>query len=173
MGRGAARACAFRLLRIRFSTPTLARAVSRAELSPICVFPRDEASPPVRHSETSVVTIERFIIEQERLVPCATGDLSGILYDMALAAKMIANKVRSAGLADILGSATTENIQGEIQQKLDIFANETIIKAMDHSRRLCAIARARSISSFPTCAPPSAPSPASCASDPKSTKRSR
>jgi fructose-1,6-bisphosphatase I len=94
----------------------------------------------VRHTETSVVTIERFIIEQERLIPSATGDLSGILYDMALAAKMIANKVRSAGLADILGSATTENIQGEIQQKLDIFANETIIKAMDHSRRLCAMA---------------------------------
>ena len=47
----------------------------------------------------SVVTIERFIIEQERLHPQATGQLSGILYDMALAAKMIANKVRSAGLA--------------------------------------------------------------------------
>ena len=94
----------------------------------------------MRHTETSVVTIERFIIEQERLIPSATGDLSGILYDMALAAKMIANKVRSAGLADILGSATSENIQGEIQQKLDIFANETIIKAMDHSRRLCAMA---------------------------------
>ena len=58
----------------------------------------------VQHTATSVVTIERFIIEQERLHPEATGELSGILYDLALAAKMIANKVRSAGLADILGA---------------------------------------------------------------------
>ena len=49
----------------------------------------------VRHTATSVVTIERFIIEQERLHPEATGELSGILYDLALAAKMIAMKVRS------------------------------------------------------------------------------
>ena len=59
----------------------------------------------VHHTDVSVVTIERFIIEQEkRHAPQATGELSGILYDLALAAKMIANKVRSAGLADILGS---------------------------------------------------------------------
>ena len=94
----------------------------------------------VQHTATSVVTIERFIIEQERLHPEATGELSGILYDMALAAKMIANKVRRAGLADILGATESANVQGEIQQKLDIFANDTIIKAMDHGGRLCAMA---------------------------------
>ena len=94
----------------------------------------------LQNKATSVVTIERFIIEQERLHPEATGQLSGILYDMALAAKMIANKVRSAGLADILGSAENENVQGEVQQKLDVFANETIVKAMDHSGRLCGMA---------------------------------
>jgi fructose-1,6-bisphosphatase I len=94
----------------------------------------------LQNKATSVVTIERFIIEQERQHPEATGQLSGILYDMALAAKMIANKVRSAGLADILGSAGEENVQGEEQQKLDVFANETIIKAMDHSGRLCGMA---------------------------------
>jgi fructose-1,6-bisphosphatase I len=94
----------------------------------------------VQHTPTSVVTIERFIIEQERLHPEATGELSGILYDIALAAKMIANKVRSAGLADILGSQGTENVQGEVQQKLDVLANEIIIKAMDHGGRLCAMA---------------------------------
>jgi fructose-1,6-bisphosphatase I len=94
----------------------------------------------LQNKATSVVTIERFIIEQERRHPEATGQLSGILYDMALAAKMIANKVRSAGLADILGSAGEENVQGELQQKLDVFANETIIKAMDHSGRLCGMA---------------------------------
>ena len=94
----------------------------------------------VQHTATSVVTIERFIIEQERLHPEATGELSGILYDMALAAKMIANKVRCAGLADVLGATESANVQGEIQQKLDIFANDTIVKAMDHAGRLCAMA---------------------------------
>jgi fructose-1,6-bisphosphatase I len=94
----------------------------------------------VKHTATSVVTIERFIIEQEKLHPEATGELSGVLYDMALAAKMIANKVRSAGLADILGATEDRNVQGEIQEKLDVIANEIIIKAVDHSGRLCAMA---------------------------------
>ena len=103
----------------------------------------------LQNKATSVVTIERYIIEQERLHPEATGQLSGILYDMALAAKMIANKVRSAGLADILGSAENENVQGEVQQKLDVFANETIIKAMDHSGRLCGMASEEEASIIP------------------------
>jgi fructose-1,6-bisphosphatase I len=94
----------------------------------------------VKHTATSVVTIERFIIEQEKLHPEASGELSGLLYDLALAAKMIANKVRSAGLADIIGSAESENIQGETQQKLDVISNEIIIKAVDHGGRLCALA---------------------------------
>ncbi|MCO4100840.1 class 1 fructose-bisphosphatase [Gemmatimonas sp.] len=94
----------------------------------------------VKHTATSVVTIERFIIEQERAFPEATGELSGILYDMALAGKMIANKVRSAGLADILGATLNENVQGEVQQKLDVIANEIIVKAFDHGGRLCAMA---------------------------------
>jgi fructose-1,6-bisphosphatase I len=94
----------------------------------------------VHNTPTSVVTIERYIIEQERLHPEATGELSGLLYDIALAAKMIANKVRSAGLADILGSEERENVQGETQQKLDVLANEIIVKAMDHSGRLCCMA---------------------------------
>ena len=94
----------------------------------------------VKHTATSVVTIERYIIEQEKLHPEATGELSGILYDLALAAKMIANKVRSAGLADILGATDDINVQGEVQQKLDVIANEIIVKAVDHGGRLCAMA---------------------------------
>ncbi len=94
----------------------------------------------VKHTATSVVTIERYIIEQERLYPDAPGELSGLLYDIALAAKMIANKVRMAGLADIIGATENENVQGEIQQKLDVLANDMIIKALDHSGRLCAMA---------------------------------
>jgi fructose-1,6-bisphosphatase I len=94
----------------------------------------------VKHTATSVITIERYIIEEEKTHPEATGELSGLLYDLALAAKMIANKVRSAGLADILGSADAVNVQGELQQKLDVLANEIVIKAVDHGGRLCAMA---------------------------------
>ncbi len=94
----------------------------------------------VKHTATSVVTIERYIIEQEQLYPEATGELSGLLYDIALAAKMIANKVRMAGLADIIGATENENVQGEVQQKLDVIANDIIVKAMDHGGRLCAMA---------------------------------
>jgi fructose-1,6-bisphosphatase I len=94
----------------------------------------------VKHTATSVVTIERYIIEQEKLYPEATGELSGILYDVCLAAKMISSKVRRAGLVDILGALDSQNVQGEIQQKLDVFANEIIVKAMDHTGRLAAMA---------------------------------
>ena len=110
---------------------------------PRCVSrraPSTRTSEVVKHTATSVVTIERFIIEQEKLHPEATGELSGLLYDLALAAKMIANKVRSAGLADILGATDLENVQGETQQKLDVLANEIIVKAVDHGGRLCAMA---------------------------------
>jgi fructose-1,6-bisphosphatase I len=62
---------------------------------------------------------------------------------------MIANKVRRAGLADILGAAESSNVQGEIQQKLDLFANEIIIKAMDHTGRLCAMASEEEVDIIP------------------------
>jgi fructose-1,6-bisphosphatase I len=100
----------------------------------------ERPSVSVRNTSTSVVTIERFIIEQEKLHSGASGALSGILADLALAAKMIANKVRAAGLADVLGSVGVQNVQGEVQQKLDVLANETIVKAMDHGGRLCGMA---------------------------------
>lgn len=94
----------------------------------------------VKNTQTSVVTIERYIIEQEREHPHATGALSGILADLAVASKMIANKVRLAGLADVLGAHGTDNVQGEAQQKLDVIADDIIFKAMDHGGRLCAMA---------------------------------
>ncbi len=94
---------------------------------------------PVKNTQTSVVTIERYIIEQEREHPHATGALSGILADLAVASKMIASKVRLAGLADVLGAEGTQNVQGETQQKLDVIADDIIFKAMDHGGRLCAM----------------------------------
>jgi fructose-1,6-bisphosphatase I len=92
------------------------------------------------HSSSSVVTIERFIIEQERQFPEATGELSNLLYDVCLAAKIISRNVRRAGLADILGEMGTTNVQGELQQKLDVFANETIRNSLQHTGRTCVLA---------------------------------
>jgi fructose-1,6-bisphosphatase I len=91
-------------------------------------------------SNSRVTTIERFIIDQESKYPEATGELSNLLYDIALAAKIIAGATRRAGLVNILGSAGTTNIQDEEQQKLDVFANETMTNSLNHTGRVCVMA---------------------------------
>jgi fructose-1,6-bisphosphatase I len=87
--------------------------------------------------QTSVTTIERFIFDQEHRYPEATGELSNLLYDIALAAKIIAAAIRRAGLVNILGAAGNRNVQGEEQQKLDVIANETIKNCLNHTGRVC------------------------------------
>jgi fructose-1,6-bisphosphatase I len=87
--------------------------------------------------QTSVTTIEKFISEQENRYPDATGELSNLLYDIALAAKIIAAAIRRAGLVNILGSAGSGNVQGEEQQKLDLLANETMKNCLSHTGRVC------------------------------------
>ncbi|HSB52848.1 MAG TPA: class 1 fructose-bisphosphatase, partial [Gemmatimonadales bacterium] len=87
--------------------------------------------------QTSVTTIERFIFDQEHRYPEATGELSNLLYDIALAAKIIAAAIRRAGLVNILGTANVRNVQGEEQQKLDVIANETIKNCLNHTGRVC------------------------------------
>jgi fructose-1,6-bisphosphatase I len=91
-------------------------------------------------SPTSVITIERYIMEQERLHPEATGELSNLLYDLCLAAKIISRQVRRAGLTDILGEAGAINVQGELQQKLDVFAHDTVRHSVEHTGRVCVVA---------------------------------
>ena len=92
------------------------------------------------HTSTSVITIERFIMEQERLHPEATGELSNLLYDLCLAAKIISRHVRRAGLTDILGAAGAVNVSGDLQQKLDLFARDTVRHAVQHTGRVCIVA---------------------------------
>ncbi|MDO8665586.1 MAG: class 1 fructose-bisphosphatase [Gemmatimonadales bacterium] len=87
-----------------------------------------------------VVTIERHIMDQERMHPEATGALSNLLYDVGLAAKIINGHVRMAGLADILGSTNVVNVQGEVVQKLDEFAEATMQHALLHTGRVCVLA---------------------------------
>src|SRR6266851_121625 len=112
-----------------------------------CSAPISEARSPSpsrvmarSQSPTSVITIERFIMEQERLHPEATGELSNLLYDLCLAAKIISRHVRRAGLTDILGAAGAVNVSGDLQQKLDLSANETGRHSIQHTGRVCVTA---------------------------------
>jgi len=87
-----------------------------------------------------IITIERHIVEQERRYPQATGVFSNLLYDIALAAKIIAYETTRAGLVEILGLAGRINVQGEQQMKLDLFANETMIRMNSYTGRLAVMA---------------------------------
>lgn len=87
-----------------------------------------------------IVTLERHIIEMERQHPGATGYFSNILRDLSLAVKIIWREVSKAGLVNILGTAGTHNVSGDVVKKLDVFADETIFKAMDHGGHLCVMA---------------------------------
>jgi fructose-1,6-bisphosphatase I len=90
--------------------------------------------------DRSVVTIDRHIIDEERQHPAATGALSNILYDLALAAKLITREVRRAGLVDIIGQAGHVNVHGEEVKKLDDYADDVIFRALDHCGHLCVMA---------------------------------
>jgi fructose-1,6-bisphosphatase I len=87
---------------------------------------------------TKIQTIERFIFERQPHT--AHGEFTNLLYDIALVAKLIAYKTNRAGLVDILGRVGVVNIQGESQQKLDVFADELIVRICNHTGRLCVMA---------------------------------
>ncbi len=76
------------------------------------------------------LTIQQHIMDQQRLFPGATGEFSFLLSGLTLATKKIQAKVRRAGLTDLLGSHGEQNVQGEDQQKLDIYANEAMIQSL-------------------------------------------
>lgn len=90
--------------------------------------------------DKSVVTLERFIIGGQKKYPEARGSLSSILYDLTLAAKLISREVTKAGLVDIIGRTGRRNIHGEDVKKLDVYANEVIFNALDHTGLLCVMA---------------------------------
>ena len=87
-----------------------------------------------------IITIERHILEEQAQHPEATGTLTSLLYDLALAGKFIASKTTRAGLSEILGRTEEFNVQGEQVMKLDRLADETIFRMNDHTGRLAAMA---------------------------------
>jgi len=88
-------------------------------------------------SKQNIITIERFLLENQP--EQARGELTSLLYEMALAAKIIAAQTRRAGLLDILGFADNVNVQGEEQRKLDVYADDVILRLTLHTGRLCAL----------------------------------
>ena len=79
-----------------------------------------------------IQTLDEFTIQQMRDFPNATGELSGLLRDIGLAAKRVHVEVNKAGLVDILGDAGTMNVQGEEVKKLDVFANNQFMGVLQH-----------------------------------------
>ena len=78
----------------------------------------------------NLVTLGEFIIERQADFPYAKGELSSLLSDISIAAKIVNREVNKAGLVNILGEAGSDNIQGESQKKLDVFANDQFLAAL-------------------------------------------
>jgi len=89
---------------------------------------------------TDPLTLSEFIIKRQCEHSDATGDLSQILGAISLASKIVHREINKAGLLDITGSAGKENIQGETQQKLDVYANEKFKNALEARGNVCAVA---------------------------------
>lgn len=85
-------------------------------------------------------TLGEFLVENQEKFPYATGELSQLLSSIRLASKVVNREINKAGLADILGHAGSENIQGENQMKLDVFANDTFIRTLRSMGEVCGVA---------------------------------
>lgn len=89
---------------------------------------------------SKLITLEEFIIERQNDFPFASGELSRLLSAIALASKVVNREVNKAGLVDITGAVGGENIQGEEQQKLDVYADDVFRIALEAQGEVCGIA---------------------------------
>lgn len=85
-------------------------------------------------------TLGEFIIENQSEFLYSSGELSRLINSIRLAAKVVNHEVNKAGLVDIIGEAGDTNIQGEDQQKLDVFANDAFINTLTNREIVCGIA---------------------------------
>ena len=88
----------------------------------------------------NIMTLTRHIIDEQRKYPTATGEFTHLINDIAFAAKRISYHTNKAGLLDIIGHTGEVNVQGEQVQKLDVFAHQTLVAALDHGGNLCVMA---------------------------------
>lgn len=87
-----------------------------------------------------LITLGEFVIQNQHENPDATGDLSQIFGAIRLASKLVHREINKAGIADIVGLAGNENVQGEQQQKLDVYANDKFKAALAARGHVCGIA---------------------------------
>lgn len=85
-------------------------------------------------------TLGEFIVEKQHDFPHASGELSSLLASIRLAAKIVNREINKAGLVDIVGSVGKDNVQGEAQQKLDLYANERFKAALEARDQVCGVA---------------------------------
>jgi fructose-1,6-bisphosphatase I len=90
--------------------------------------------------DNNLLTLESHILAEESRHPDATGTLSWILSSLTLSAKIIASKIRRARIDDILGAMGSRNVSGETQQKLDVIANETLLRCLGERAGVAVIA---------------------------------
>jgi fructose-1,6-bisphosphatase I len=88
------------------------------------------ASPDFDNDALRIMTLQAHILEEQVHNPHAAGAFSWILSALSISAKIIADKVRRARLENVLGSVGAENVQGEVQQKLDVLANEVLLRTL-------------------------------------------
>lgn len=86
------------------------------------------------------MSLTKLVLEEQRLYPESTGDFTGLFSALVFAGKIISREVNKAGLVNILGKTGDTNVQGEEVQKLDDFANSTIVKTMEHGGHLAGMA---------------------------------
>lgn len=100
--------------------------------------PRHSWGPP--NPDQLGWTLDRHILERQRRTPEATGDFTGLFQSIALAGRMIASRVHKAGLSDVLGRAGGQNVQGETVQKLDVLANQILVRCVEAGGHVCVMA---------------------------------
>jgi fructose-1,6-bisphosphatase I len=86
------------------------------------------------------ITLSRYVYEEQRQHPEATGELTGILNQIALAGKVVSREINKAGLVEILGFTGMKNVQGEEVRRLDEYANDIFVAAFDHPGHFCIMA---------------------------------
>ncbi len=96
-----------------------------------------------------LITLGQFIVERQKELPYATGELSKLLHDISIAAKKVNFEIRKAGLSDVLRSSGETNVHGEEVQYLDQYANEEFISAIRMGGECCVIASEENIDIIP------------------------
>jgi len=94
----------------------------------------------MKRNMNRIITLDEFILRRQKDFPFATGELTGLLRDIGVAAKIVNREVNKAGLVNILGIADAENTSGDQVQKLDLYANDKLIDCLKNSGECAGIA---------------------------------